>query len=93
MILDLLEYKIIVESSPNMIWRSGLDAKCNYFNKTWLAFTGKQMEEEIGAAWAQGVHLDDFTECLRIYLESFPKHEPFEMEYRLKRHYVRCRCF
>ena len=36
------EYEAIVEASPNMIWRAGLDANCNYFNVTcWHEFTGK----------------------------------------------------
>lgn len=80
------EYKEIVESSPNMIWRAGLDAKCNYFNDTWLAFTGRKLEEELGDGWASGVHTEDFTFCLETYVNAFKKQEKFEMEYRLKRH-------
>lgn len=80
------EYQAIVECSPNMIWRAGLDANCNYFNETWLKFTGKQMMEEIGAGWLKGVHEEDMSICMSTYLEAFEKHEAFEMEYRLKRH-------
>jgi len=79
------EYKIIVESSPNMIWRAGTDALCDFFNSTWLKFTGRQMSDEVGNGWATGVHPEDFDECLEIFLESFKKRIPFEMEYRLKR--------
>lgn len=79
------EYKIIVESSPNMIWRAGTDTLCNFFNSTWLKFTGKSMTEEVGNGWATGVHPVDFDECVKIYLDSFEKRIPFEMEYRLKR--------
>lgn len=84
--LDQNQYQIIVESSPNMIWRSGLDALCNYFNATWLKFTGKTMAQEVGNGWVDGVHPEDVERCVKIYLEAFARQEPFEMDYRLKRH-------
>ena len=80
------EYEAIVEASPNMIWRAGHDANCNYFNVTWLKFTGKTMEQEVGAGWLEGVHPEDKDCCMSTYLAAFEKRESFEMEYRLKRH-------
>ncbi len=84
--LSFLEYKTIVETAPNLIWRSGLDAKCYYFNKTWLDFTGRTFEQEYGDGWAEGVHPDDLERCVKIYLDNFGNKTPFEMEYRLRRH-------
>lgn len=84
--LTLSEYKAIVESSPNMIWRSGIDGKCYYFNTTWLKFTGRTFEQENGDGWAEGVHKDDLDFCFNTYTENFNKRKAFEMEYRLKRH-------
>lgn len=83
--LDNDQYRIIVESSPNMIWRAGTDTLCNYFNTTWLKFTGRTMTQEMGNGWAKGIHPEDFDMCLKVYLEAFAKQESFEMEYRLKR--------
>lgn len=80
------EYKAIVEASPNMIWRAGLDANCDYFNETWLKFTGRTLEQEVGAGWLDGVHPDDMDFCMNTYLTAFQKRERFEMEYRLKRY-------
>lgn len=84
--LSLNEYKVIVETAPNLIWRSGPDAKCYYFNKTWLDFTGRTLKQEYGDGWTEGVHPDDFDRCVKIYLENFGERTPFEMEYRLLRH-------
>ena len=84
--LSLNEYKTIVETAPNLIWRSGLDAKCYYFNKTWLDFTGRTFEQEYGDGWTEGVHPEDLERCIKIYLENFSSLTPFEMEYRLLRH-------
>ena len=80
------EYRLIVEHSPVLIWRAGLDAKCDYFNETWLAFTGRTLEQEMGDGWAEGVHPDDFERCVAYYLDHFHRREAFEMEYRLRRH-------
>lgn len=83
--MDLEQYRLIVESSPNMIWRANLSTECDYFNKTWLNFTGRTMEEEYGFGWAEGVHPDDYDRCVKIYLDNFKLRHPFEMDYRLKR--------
>lgn len=84
--LSFEEYKTLVEQAPIMIWRSDLTAKCDYFNETWLAFTGRSMEQEDGNGWAEGVHPEDYQNCLEIYLSAFGKRETFEMRYRLRRH-------
>jgi two-component system CheB/CheR fusion protein len=80
------EYRLLVQHSPVMIWRSGLDAQCDYFNETWLGFTGRTIEQETGNGWAEGVHPEDFERCVAHYLDHFHRREPFEMEYRLRRH-------
>ena len=80
------EYRLIVEHSPVLIWRAGLDAKCDYFNETWLAFTGRTLQQEMGDGWAEGVHPEDFERCVACYLDHFHRREAFEMEYRLRRH-------
>jgi two-component system CheB/CheR fusion protein len=77
-------YLKIFEDFPALIWRAGLDMKCNYFNRTWLDFTGRTMSEEVGDGWVTGVHPDDLDFCFKTYVDSFKKHEAFKMEYRLK---------
>ena len=80
------EYRLLTEHSPVMIWRAGLDASCDYFNETWLSFTGRTLAQEMGNGWAEGVHPEDFDRCLKHYLEHFNRRDAFEMEYRLRRH-------
>lgn len=77
-------YLRIIDQMPNPIWRAGINAKCDFFNKAWLDFTGRTIEQEMGDGWAEGVHKDDFDTCLKTYLDAFTKKIPFEMEYRLK---------
>ena len=79
-------YLDILSKAPALIWRSDTSAMCDWFNDTWLKFTGRTMEQEMGNGWASGVHPEDFDRCVNIWLSAFKKREFFEMEYRLRRH-------
>jgi PAS domain S-box-containing protein len=78
-------FQIVADAAPVLIWMSGVDQRCTFFNKPWLDFTGRSMEQELGDGWLQGVHRDDVQNCLAIYRQAFVARQPFVRQYRLRR--------
>ncbi|GAA6621998.1 hypothetical protein NUACC26_078200 [Scytonema sp. NUACC26] len=77
-------FRLIAYTAPIMIWVSDIDKLCNYFNKVWLEFTGRTIEQEIGRGWLQSVHPDDRERCFLTRTKAFDARQSFKMEYRLR---------
>jgi PAS domain S-box-containing protein len=78
-------FRLVANKAPVLIWMSGPDKLCTYFNEPWLEFTGRPVEAELGNGWADNVHPEDLNACLDTYINSFDRQEPFKMQYRLRR--------
>lgn len=77
-------FRLLADAAPVLIWLSDTNKLCTWFNRPWLDFVGRPMEQELGNGWAENVHPEDFDRCLKHYTESFDARIRFSMEYRLR---------
>ncbi|MFP5467739.1 MAG: ATP-binding protein [Gammaproteobacteria bacterium] len=76
----------VANASPVLFWTCDTDMQCDWFNRRWLAFTGRSMADELGEGWAQSLHPDDRDNCLSRFHKAFIQRKVFSIEYRLRRH-------
>ena len=79
-------FRLVADAARVLVWMSGTDKPCTYFNKSWLDFTGRSMEDGPGTGWTDAIHPDDLQRYLATYTQSFDRREDFRIEYRLRRH-------
>ncbi len=79
-------FRATANSAPVLIWMSGPDKRCTWFNQRWLDFVGREMEKELGDGWCDHLHSADFDRVLDTYHGAFDARRPYEVEYRLQRH-------
>ena len=65
---------------------SDADKRCTYVNTAWMAFTGRTLEAVLADGWRETIHADDLPRCLEVLDAAFERHQPFTLEYRLRRH-------
>ncbi len=78
-------FRRMADQAPVLIWMSDSEQRCTYFNKVWLDFTGRSLEQEIGDGWAEGVHPDDQQWSKAAFSSHFEQRVDFRLDYRLRR--------
>ncbi|HEX6396470.1 MAG TPA: PAS domain S-box protein, partial [Steroidobacteraceae bacterium] len=80
-----LRFRTTANAAPVLIWMSGPDKRCTWFNQRWLDFVGRAIEQELGDGWCDNLHPADFDRVLDTYHAAFDARRSYEMEYRLQR--------
>ena len=79
-------FRLIANTVPVTIWSTGPDRDCTYVNQLWLDFTGRPLDAMLGFGWTDCLHPDDVAPTCTTYFSAFERREPFQVEYRLRRH-------
>jgi two-component system sensor kinase FixL len=78
-------FRVMADTAPVLVWRANVDKARDFFNRPWLEFRGRAIEQEVGSGWTEGVHPADLDNLLATYTSAFDECLPFHMEYRLQR--------
>ncbi|MBX9758868.1 MAG: PAS domain-containing protein [Beijerinckiaceae bacterium] len=78
-------FRLLADNAPVLIWRADRSMGCDWFNRPWLEFTGRSLDQELGFGWADGVHPDDREAVLSLYRDAFTRAQPLSATYRLRR--------
>ena len=79
-------FRTMADSAPIMIWLSGVGGTAEWLSRSWLEFTGRTLEEQVGDGWMSAVHPDDLDRSLTAYRAHAEAREPFSIELRIRRH-------
>jgi hypothetical protein len=86
------QFRVLAESLPQLVWIRGADGKYVYCNQRLLDYVGLPQEWLQDQAW-EAVHPDDVETTVARWKHSLETGEPYENEYRLRRHDGVYRCF
>ena len=79
-------FRAMSDNAPMLIWMNDSEKLCTYFNQTWLDFTGRTVEEELGKGWMESIYEDDLESFRKASEAAYESRADFEMEYRLRRY-------
>jgi PAS domain S-box-containing protein len=79
-------FQALADTMPQMIWSTLPDGDHDYYNAQWYDYTGAPEGSTDGEGWAGMFHPEDQPEAWRRWNHSLQTGEPYEVEYRLRRH-------
>ena len=80
------ELRELVEGLPLLVWTSTPDGRCDYLSSQWVTYTGKAEAEQLGSGWMRQVHEQDLPMLLSTWHKAVVSSEPFDSEFRIRRH-------
>ncbi|MFZ4620308.1 MAG: PAS domain S-box protein [Bacteroidota bacterium] len=76
----------VVESVPVMMWMTDQSQKFNFFNKSWLDFTGHSFAQECEDGWFGSIQLGDKENFEQVFHSCFEARRPMNIQIRLLRY-------
>ena len=80
------QFRAITNCAPALLCYCAIDGAVSFVNTTWLEFTGRKLEEELGDGWADSVHPDYRQQVFDQFWQAFAARQLFAAEAPMRRH-------
>jgi two-component system sensor histidine kinase/response regulator len=79
-------FRQVAETLPQLVWTCAPDGACDYLSPQWVAYTGLQVEQQLGYRWLEQVHPDDRVLHTAAWQAALDRGSDFHAEVRIRRH-------
>jgi PAS domain S-box-containing protein len=79
-------FERLADHAPVLVWRLNAAHQAIWFNRPWLEFAGRTLDDERGRGWTERLHPQDAERALRLWKMQMDRHLPFELEFRMRRY-------
>ncbi len=79
-------YLTMLADFPTMIWKTNNTRRADYFNKTWLEFTGNDLNTEMRTDWNGKLSATDAKIFASVLNNAYKTKQSFQLEHKLKHH-------
>jgi PAS domain S-box-containing protein len=80
------DYRVLAEAIPQLVWATTPSGAVDYWNRAWYEYTGLQPGAGMDDAWLAAVHPEDLRRTVERWQRSVTCGDPYDTEYRLRRH-------
>ena len=80
------ELRQLIEGLPLLVWTTQPDGACDYLSPQWVAYTGIPESEQLGSGWLHQIHPEDRQRVTLAWQSALASVQPFDTEYRIRRH-------
>ena len=78
-------FRIMADGVHALIWISDAEGRATWFNRGWLAFTGRAVAQELSYGWIEAVHPDDLPRVRDLHDVGVQERREVETDFRLRR--------
>ena len=79
------DIRLMVDAIPTLAWSARSDGSADFFNQSWLDYTGLSAEQAGDWGWTAALHPDDLRGLVEYWRSVLASGEPGEIEARLRR--------
>ncbi|HEY0846585.1 MAG TPA: diguanylate cyclase [Noviherbaspirillum sp.] len=78
-------FHFLAYPSHILVWSCNPEGHCDFVSPSWLAFTGRDSQQELGKGWQERIHPDDLPVVERSLAEAIRERQAFRLLYRYLR--------
>ena len=77
-------FRAVADLVPDLLWSNDAGGETDWYNQSWLTYTGQSADEAVATGWLVALHPEDQQSYTRTYQFATEHGEPLRQEFRIR---------